>query len=105
MRNAKSPEKYLSYKDILQPMFIEQEDKSKKEPIQDDVLRELLEMLTEAMGNLDMDEMDRIAKALKKYAYDEYRNEMIKCLYKAIEDIDIDTCEQLVEELRNTIEG
>lgn len=104
-KTAAMLQKYLSYKDILQPMFIEQEDKSKKEPIQDDVLRELLEMLTEAMGNLDMDGMDRIAKALKKYAYDEYRNEMIKCLYKAIEDIDIDTCEQLVEELRNTIEG
>ena len=96
-------ELYMSYKDVMAP-FCQAEQENVDKPLSgDDILRGLLKNMSEAMENLDMDEMDRVKQELMSYSYEENKEKLVNKLGEAVEDIDVDACEIVVKQLLDII--
>lgn len=87
---------YTSYKEILRPICDTQEEQGEKKIVDESVLKTLLEQLTDALENLDLDEMERIGKQISSYAYEDSKQNFIDRLCSAIEEIDMDTIAELL---------
>lgn len=97
---------YRYYKDALQQYFEQEEptDKPTKEPITHRTLFTLFNQLQEAIDNLDMDGMEKVATALNNYQYDDKEQQtLLNQLEEAIENLDVDACEATIQEWRSLI--
>ena len=68
--------------------------------IENSVLTDLMDELSEACDNLDLDGMEEISNKLKEYEFDNLIKEYIESLHKAIADIDADECMELIEKIK-----
>ena len=96
-------QQYVHYKGVLQPMFGDNDSAKKKAPVEDAVLKGFLNELSEALDNLDMDEMDRLIQEITSYSYDEPRNTIVEKLNDAVQSVDVDAGAVLVAQLFETI--
>ena len=90
--------RYLAQKDVFAKYFIEDEVKEDKEKISDEMLAEDLELLKEAVDNLDLCSMDDIIEKMKEYTYSESDAELFEKLKSAVEEIDTESCLEIIEE-------
>lgn len=91
-------EKYLSYEDVLSPIFKKEDVTSAvKESIPEDVLKAMLNRMSEASDNLDMDEMEAVVNEMDKYSFGE-KEELFAALKNAVSYIDVDTIEEIISE-------
>ena len=97
-------EKYLAYRDLLEPYF-PKEEWTAEEETEPDRLRECLECLEKAAEDLDMDRMEEQLKTMKHYRYPTRQQELFERLQDAIEDWDTDTCESIIAEWRECLDS
>ena len=64
------------------------------------MLKQYLNMLKNAMENLDTDVADNIMEELEKYSYGDENNQIIKDLAVAVRNLDIDESLQLIDDWR-----
>ena len=64
------------------------------------MLKQYLDMLKNAMENLDTDVADNIMEELEKYSYGDENNQIIKDLAVAVRNLDIDESLQLIDDWR-----
>ena len=100
-KNADTMQAYADLLESLSGYFGEEETEEKELPlIEPEKLEEILEWLTDACDNLDMDEMEAVKEQLKQYAYEGELKEAMSALYQAIDAIDIDVCMEIIEQLK-----
>jgi HPt (histidine-containing phosphotransfer) domain-containing protein len=86
---------YLRYQDILAPYFQKEESAPKVKASTEDI-KCLLDQFWTSVDNLDMDQMDQIAKGLGKIELEEEQEKLCRELTDAAEMMDVDTCEELI---------
>lgn len=92
---------WKSYKDKLSPI-IEREKVHKNEgsvEVNMDIVRLQLDMLNEAMQNMDIDKADEIVELLKEFMYPEKLNGIMEQLYEAVSNIDDVKVSELTKEI------
>lgn len=83
----------------LIPFFTEEEkDESIKNAITVEKLLELLDKLSVATDELDMDGMENVAKELSAYSYPEEQKVLLDALVTAVEELDVDSCCGIIED-------
>lgn len=102
-KTAPMLELYRSYKSLLQPYCVTEEQSVEKRPLDMAVFSDLLAELSDAVDNLDMDEMDRIMQEITAFEFDEARASVVSELKEAAENIDVDACAELIQKLRTTV--
>jgi signal transduction histidine kinase/response regulator of citrate/malate metabolism len=92
-----------SFKGLLSsmaPIFEEEKQEKKELPVlPEEVMKELLNKLSEACDNLDMDGMEEVQSELKKYDWPAEIDDHLFTLFKSIDDLDVGTCEAIIEKL------
>ena len=81
---------WKSYKDKLSPIT-EREKMLKNDGLVDvnmDIVKMQLDMLNEAMQNMDIDKADEIVELLKEFVYPKELNSIMEKLYEAVSNID-----------------
>lgn len=81
---------WKSYKDKLSPIT-EREKMLKNDSLVDvnmDIVKMQLDMLNEAMQNMDIDKADEIVELLKEFVYPKELNSIMEKLYEAVSNID-----------------
>ncbi|MGN0336738.1 MAG: PocR ligand-binding domain-containing protein [Lachnospiraceae bacterium] len=92
-------EKYRSYQDILAPWCAEHEKKEHSDKlVSGDELRQALDAMQEAVGELDMDAMGTVLERLAQYQFDEEEKELLEQLQESAADFDAENCELLISE-------
>lgn len=95
---------YRSYKKTLGELFSEEkEDGEQKTVIDDAALKEFLLRLTEAIDNLDMDEMETVMREMGAYSYEGARLKLYEQLRNFVEEMDVDAGSQIVAQLMDTL--
>lgn len=94
---------YRSYKKTLGELFTEEDDGEQKAVIDDASLKRFLLRLTEAIDNLDMDEMESVMREMEAYAYEGERLKLYKQLRDSVEEMDVDAGSQIVAQLMSTV--
>lgn len=96
-----------AYKKLLErlsPYFETGKGDSADKPAMDpDTLGGLLDTLSEACDNLDMDRMEEVDEGLRQYSYEGDVAGLIDDLHKAIGEIDTDECMELVRRIRGDL--
>lgn len=96
-------EKYLSYYDVLKPMFESEEEPTEKIEITNDQLLEFFEKMITAAEELDMDLMEETANEMDKYAYEGEAVDLMTKLKEAAENIDVDGIEEIIANWKNLL--
>lgn len=92
-------EKYRSYQDILAPWCAEQEKKGHSDKlVSGDELRQALDAMQEAVGELDMDAMETVLERLAQYQFEGEEKELLEQLQESAADFDAENCELLISE-------
>lgn len=94
---------YMAYVPVLAPFCGEEKKKGDKGEIPGERLKELFADMRAAIDELDMDQMEEVADAMKEYSYSGKQNELFRQLLEAVENIDVDTCEEIMVEWEETI--
>ncbi len=93
--------KYLSYKEILMPYFVEEEKKSKGEiVISKEEFHEALKNIAEALDELDMDKAEEILDMMDAYIFDENEVLLLNKLREAAGEYDVEAAESIITELK-----
>ncbi len=96
--NEKFIAEYRILIDKLSKYFPDEKKDDKELPIIEiPKLKELLNELSQACEELDMDRMEEIKNEMSAFAMPEETAGNVKRLYKTIDDIDTDQCEDLIE--------
>lgn len=97
-------EKYQEYEAILSE-YLQSPDKAirRKEGFDKVKLLGLLDSMSEAVDNLDMDVMDDIAGQLEKMALPKEQEQHFLLMKNAVEDLDVETCETVVKEWKKLL--
>ena len=93
-------EQYRGYQTLLAPYFAE-EEKEEKAPsdlpaIDKDLLKEILHTLSEAVTNLDLDQLEQSVQELSNYALEETHAALFKKLKTAVEELDFEACDNIL---------
>ena len=80
-------------------VYYPKSEEGDKSLINDEVLKEQLNVLRTACDDLDMDAMEEVAGELRKYSYSDGVQDKIDELLNAIDHIDAEECERLIGEL------
>ena len=80
-------------------VYYPKSEEGDKSLINDEVLKEQLNVLRTACDDLDMDAMEEVAGELRKYSYSDGVQDKIDELLNAINHIDAEECERLIGEL------
>ena len=93
-------EQYRGYQTLLAPYFME-EEKEEKAPsdlpaIDKDLLKEILHTLSEAVTNLDLDQLEQSVQELSNYALEETHAALFKKLKTAVEELDFEACDNIL---------
>ena len=93
-------EQYRGYQTLLAPYFAE-EEKEEKAPsdlpaIDKDHLKEILHTLSEAVTNLDLDQLEQSVQELSNYALEETHAALFKKLKTAVEELDFEACDNIL---------
>lgn len=94
---------YRSYEDILGPFLAEEEDEGPKEPATDEALEGFLRRLSEAMDDLDMDQMEAVLQEMSAHSYQGERQELVGQLRESVGEMDVEKCARIVEVLMGTL--
>lgn len=96
-------EEYISLIEVLKEYCQDDEEETVKEPITDEILKDLMNRAVSASDDLDMDAMEVIVEEINKYTYpDEYLNE-IKEFRESAELMDVFTCKEIAEKVLDMI--
>lgn len=93
-------EQYRGYQTLLAPYFAE-EEKEEKAPsdlpaIDKDLLKEILHTLSEAVTNLDLDQLEQSVQELSNYTLEETHAALFKKLKTAVEELDFEACDNIL---------
>lgn len=91
--------KYQEYEAILSE-YLESPDKAirLKDDFDQERLLGLLNEMSEAVDNLNMDVMDDIVEQLEKMAIPQEQSQLFSMVKNAVEDLDVETCEMVITE-------
>lgn len=96
--HGKLMEWYLSYQEILAPLFPNKEEEELgKEQMNPTQLEEFLTQMLEACDELDMDAMDAVIEQMSKYRYEDRDRDLFMEMKDAVEELDSERIEGLVE--------
>ncbi len=76
----------------------EEREQGEKKPVDDTKIRELLQLLLEALEDMDIDAADEIVKHLRRYDYPEKLQQWMEELAMAVENLDSEKVTELREE-------
>lgn len=89
---------YNSYLAMLKPFCAEEEkEEGQKQNIPPQQLSECFQRLSEAVDNLDMDEMEAVIEKMKEYHYEGEQQEIFGRLKEAVEEVDVEACVELMQ--------
>ncbi len=95
-------EQYLHYDHILAPYFMEQEPESDTAAaVTAETLYTSFAILRKAIGELDMDQMEKVIQELSLYHYEDWQMDLYKRLRDAVEELDVDSCESILADWEN----
>lgn len=102
--HGKMLEKYQEYEAILSE-YLDSPDKAIniKENYDKDRLLNLLEGMQQAVDDLDMDAMDKIAGQMEQMAIPSGQQQCFTMMKNAVEDLDVETCETVVAEWKKLL--
>lgn len=102
--HGKMLEKYQEYEAILSE-YLDSPDKAinMKENYDKDRLLNLLEGMQQAVDDLDMDAMDKIAGQMEQMAIPSGQQQCFTMMKNAVEDLDVETCETVVAEWKKLL--
>ncbi len=80
-------------------------DEKNKTLAEASVMMKLFDSMNEALGDLDVDRMEKVVAELEKYRFDEEQNELFNRLRTEVANIDIDKCDLIVDEWKALIQG
>ena len=89
-------DRYLSYKPLLDPLFIEKEPASELPPADPMTLSGIFARLLSAAEDLDLDTMEEVAAELDLYSYPDDQADYAAKLKEAVGNIDPDSCASIV---------
>lgn len=89
-------ELYAHYIDVLAPLFPEKQNSADKPPVPVSALMEAFDDITQAINDLDMDQMDAAVQKLDNYQFDGENAELYAKLCDAVSDMDPDACEEVI---------
>ena len=96
---------YIKLGQQLAPFFAnKEEDTKEKGKIAIEELLCLLEKLSAATEELDMDGMEQAAKELSDYAYPEAQQALLEALVSAVEELDVDACAGIIAKWKRFVE-
>ncbi|MCR5595958.1 MAG: response regulator [Lachnospiraceae bacterium] len=81
----------------------ELENKKDKQEADRDMIFALLDMLSQAMTDFDVDVADETVKKMRSYSYPDNINDLFKKLYAAVGDLDTDESERIIEEIKESV--
>lgn len=90
-------ERYIAYKSVLEPFFIEEAKEASQGKITSEALTDFFDNMRSALEELDMDKMEAVIEAMADYSYDEAQKQLFEELKEAVEEIDVDTCEEIMK--------
>ncbi|MCR4791941.1 MAG: response regulator [Lachnospiraceae bacterium] len=93
--------KYKRYEKFLGELFEDKQEVTsaeEKPEATSQILKDLFEQMTEALDNLDIDNMESAIGELDKYRYDEEQTTLFESLRAGVESIDIDKCDKIIDE-------
>ena len=97
----KTLEEYDKLLNNLSPYFVEETvDEESLEKITADVLNGIIDKLSLACDELDMDEMEECKQQLQSYSYPEEFKKVLETIYDSIDNIDIDACIENMDTLK-----
>ena len=96
--------KYQEYEAILSE-YLESPDKAirLKDDFDQERLLGLLNEMSEAVDNLNMDVMDDIVEQLEKMAIPQEQSQLFSMVKNAVEDLDVETCEMVITEWKKQL--
>lgn len=92
-------EQYRGYQTLLAPYFETEEtevDTSELPMIEADLLKESLRTLSEAVTNLDLDQLEQSVQELSNYQFEESHGVLFKKLKTAVEELDFEGCDNVL---------
>ncbi len=93
---------YEKVQRLLAPVCAKEEEEAEGDrEFTGEELTGLLDDMTAAMDDLDMDAMNEVIARMKEYRYDDGAKELFAQLREAVEDLDIDRCEEIIRTWRN----
>lgn len=95
--------KYLAYIPVLEPYFKDEEEPVEKQDISEEMLREFLGRMYEAVDDLDMDQMEELISDMNGYSYKEGQNELFLRLKEAVDGMDTEECEAILKEWESVL--
>ena len=94
---------YASYRPVLAEFFGDKvrEDIAPSEELPVQVLKEILDKVSAAAEDLDMDAMEEASGRIDSYHYEGKMKELTGSLIKAISEMDVDVCTEIISEIRS----
>ena len=92
-------EQYRGYQELLAPYFTEEKEETDSSDLPDidkDLLKEILHTLSDAVTNLDLDQLEQSVQELSNYALEETHAALFKKLKTAVEELDFEACDSVL---------
>ena len=92
-------EQYRAYQELLAPYFTEEKEETDSSDLPDidkDLLKEILHTLSDAVTNLDLDQLEQSVQELSNYALEETHAALFKKLKTAVEELDFEACDSVL---------
>ena len=96
-------ERYIKYKDILNPYFTKKNTQQGGRQADIKKLCEFFERMETALDNLDTDDMEEVICDMEKYSYSSEHEEYFEKLKGAVEDIDTEQCEDIIKAWKSCV--
>ncbi len=96
-------EEYMKFKEILAPVFAEEEKHSNVKHADNSTILSLLDKLKEVLDNYDILQIDDVINEISEYECDDRYQPIFKRLKKAAGESDIDRCNEILDEWREEI--
>ena len=92
-------EQYRGDQELLAPYFTEEKEETDSSDLPDidkDLLKEILHTLSDAVTNLDLDQLEQSVQELSNYALEETHAALFKKLKTAVEELDFEACDSVL---------
>ena len=97
--NREALDEYIALEPLLRDKCADEERAADKQPIDADMLKEILEKTVVACDELDMDAMENIVEQLRQYSYSDDIRADIDSMIESAELMDVFTCKEIAEKL------
>lgn len=93
---------WLGLKDAIDAAFEIQRDETKElKPVTNEILFSCLDILTEAMDEMDIDRADAVIEELGQYSYEDECKPLIEALAISVMNMDSDECSEVIGKIKN----